>query len=107
MLICCAQFSCWQGGFLLSCTHGRGVDALRQAGHDAAAHWEKHNTRKLDTLATIAAIKKFRNGEHTREAGNAETRPQRFGDPPTLPSSAWYRWSTRCRNLEAGEASLN
>eukprot|EP00438_Fugacium_kawagutii_P032053 Skav228737 [mRNA] locus=scaffold655:183897:185148:- [translate_table: standard] len=46
------------------------------AGHDAANHWEQRRVRKLDTLATIAAIKKFRNGEKTREAGNAETRRQ-------------------------------
>lgn len=110
ILICCAQFSCWQVLVGFCChVHMAGVSLMPQAGHDAAAHWEKHQTRKLDTLATIAAIKKFRNGENTRKAGNAEARRRWERDD----ARCWeclvllgFGWSTSFVEILIGEACL-
>lgn len=48
------------------------MKTMVKAGQDLRKKWEKHHVRKLDTLATIKALKKFRSGEKTRIAANAE-----------------------------------
>ncbi|CAK9076446.1 Uncharacterized protein SCF082_LOCUS36853 [Durusdinium trenchii] len=48
---------------------------MKQAGHNAQKDWETHHVRKLDTLAVLKerqAIKDFRRGQHSKEAGHAE-----------------------------------
>ena len=51
------------------------LKAMKQAGHNAQKDWEKHHVRKLDTLAVLKgrqAIKDFRRGQHSKEAGHVE-----------------------------------
>ena len=51
------------------------LKAMKQAGHNAQKDWEKHHVRKLDTLAVLKgrqAIRDFRRGQHSKEAGHVE-----------------------------------
>eukprot|EP00438_Fugacium_kawagutii_P027439 Skav208090 [mRNA] locus=scaffold1681:95116:96843:- [translate_table: standard] len=48
------------------------LKAMVKAGHQHAEHWEKHHVRKLDTLATVKAIKGYRQGQKAKWAGIQE-----------------------------------
>ena len=48
------------------------MKAMVKAGHKVQDHWEKHHTRKLDTLVTIRKVKGFRQGQKAELAGIAE-----------------------------------
>eukprot|EP00438_Fugacium_kawagutii_P027441 Skav208092 [mRNA] locus=scaffold1681:97420:99062:- [translate_table: standard] len=48
------------------------LKAMVKAGHQHAENWEKHHVRKLDTLATVKAIKGYRQGQKAKWAGIQE-----------------------------------
>eukprot|EP00438_Fugacium_kawagutii_P002891 Skav214399 [mRNA] locus=scaffold2495:56279:63358:+ [translate_table: standard] len=48
------------------------MKAMLKAGRKHAENWEKHHVRKLDTLATVKAIKGYRQGQKAKWAGIQE-----------------------------------